>query len=162
MRVAYRTIMSAPLMLGSAVILSTAHAGTAREDCKNLPSHAQLQAQLDAAVAGDNGGLGNDIWATIVDRDGIVCQVAFSGEQLGDQWPGSRVISAQKANTAKAFSLEGVYPNASAIGVRRLPVISTGWCWNRVSCSESSLPIRSTRPWRTRARRKDSASRMIR
>jgi uncharacterized protein GlcG (DUF336 family) len=116
MRFAFSTIMSAPLMLGSALMLSAAHAGAARADCKNLPSHAQLKAQLAAAVAGDNGGLGNDIWATIVDRDGIVCQVAFSGEQLGDQWPGSRVISAQKANTANAFSLEGVYPNASAIG----------------------------------------------
>ncbi len=31
----------------------------------------------------------------------------FSGVRRGDQWPGSRVISAQKANTANAFSLEG-------------------------------------------------------
>jgi hypothetical protein len=31
--------------------------------------------------------------------------VTFSGEARGDQWPGSRVISAQKANTANAFSL---------------------------------------------------------
>jgi uncharacterized protein GlcG (DUF336 family) len=31
--------------------------------------------------------------------------VAFSGDDRGDQWPGSRVISAQKANTANAFSL---------------------------------------------------------
>jgi uncharacterized protein GlcG (DUF336 family) len=28
----------------------------------------------------------------------------FTGEDRGDQWPGSRVISAQKANTANAFS----------------------------------------------------------
>jgi hypothetical protein len=45
------------------------------------------------------------MWASIVDRDGLVCAVAFSGEDRGDQWPGSRVISAQKANTANAFSL---------------------------------------------------------
>jgi uncharacterized protein GlcG (DUF336 family) len=31
----------------------------------------------------------------------------FSGEHRGDQWPGSRAISAQKANTANAFSLDG-------------------------------------------------------
>jgi len=31
----------------------------------------------------------------------------FSGSTRGDQWPGSRVISAQKANTANAFSLPG-------------------------------------------------------
>ena len=46
------------------------------------------------------------MWATIVDRDGIVCVVAFSGNNRGAQWPGSRVISAQKANTANAFSLD--------------------------------------------------------
>jgi len=31
--------------------------------------------------------------------------VAFSGASRGSQWPGSRVISAQKANTANSFSL---------------------------------------------------------
>jgi uncharacterized protein GlcG (DUF336 family) len=51
-------------------------------------------------------GLNNQMWATIVDRDGIVCAVAFSGVNRGAQWPGSRVISAQKANTANAFSLD--------------------------------------------------------
>ena len=84
---------------------------------RHFLSAVDIQAQLAAVVGGGgNAGLGNDMWATIVDRDGIVCQVAFSGEQRGDQWPGSRVISAQKANTANAFSLEGVYPNATAIG----------------------------------------------
>jgi len=65
---------------------------------------ADLSAALSGALGG-NGGLGNDMWGTIVDRDGIVCAVAFSGGSRGDQWPGSRVISAQKANTANAFSL---------------------------------------------------------
>jgi uncharacterized protein GlcG (DUF336 family) len=32
--------------------------------------------------------------------------VAFSGVNRGAQWPGSRVISAQKANTANSFSLD--------------------------------------------------------
>jgi uncharacterized protein GlcG (DUF336 family) len=45
------------------------------------------------------------MWASVVDRDGIVCAVAFTGPDRGAQWPGSRVISAQKANTANAFSL---------------------------------------------------------
>jgi hypothetical protein len=47
------------------------------------------------------------MWATILDRKGIVVDVVFSGGTFGDQWPGSRVISAQKANTGNAFSLEG-------------------------------------------------------
>src|SRR5207247_9033331 len=38
--------------------------------------------------------------------DGVVCAVAFSGVNRGAQWPGSRVISAQKAKTANAFSLD--------------------------------------------------------
>ena len=46
------------------------------------------------------------MWATIVDRDGVVCAVAFSGKDRFSQWPGSRVISAQKANTANAFGLD--------------------------------------------------------
>ena len=45
---------------------------------------------------------------TIVNRDGVVCAVAFTGGDRGDQWPGSRVISAQKANTGNAFSLPGL------------------------------------------------------
>src|SRR2546429_8751003 len=48
----------------------------------------------------------NQMWATIVNRDGVVCGVAFSGVNRGAQWPGSRAISAQKANTATAFSLD--------------------------------------------------------
>jgi uncharacterized protein GlcG (DUF336 family) len=48
------------------------------------------------------------MWGTIVNRDGVVCAVAFTGGDRGDQWPGSRVISGQKANTANAFSLPGL------------------------------------------------------
>ncbi|MFY9938163.1 MAG: hypothetical protein WAK33_14895 [Silvibacterium sp.] len=75
--------------------------------CKQLPSHNALQAALVAAVnvQGGNGGFGLNMWGTVVNRDGVVCAVVFSGSNRGDQWPGSRVISAQKANTANAFSL---------------------------------------------------------
>lgn len=74
--------------------------------CGSLPGHSTLQAALAAALAAENSGLNNQMWATIVDRDGTVCAVAFSGTNRGAQWPGSRVISAQKANTANAFSLD--------------------------------------------------------
>ncbi len=80
-------------------------------NCEGLPSHTELQAALAAAVGSPpsgNGGFDLHMWATIVDRDGIVCAVAFTGNDRGDQWPGSRVISAQKANTANAFSLPGL------------------------------------------------------
>jgi uncharacterized protein GlcG (DUF336 family) len=67
-----------------------------------------LKQALDAAVAAETTGLDLHMWGTIVDRDGIVCAVAFSGADRGAQWPGSRVISGQKANAANAFSLDGL------------------------------------------------------
>jgi uncharacterized protein GlcG (DUF336 family) len=74
-------------------------------DCTDVPTNAELKRALVTAQAQKNGGLGFHMWATVVNRDGFVCAVAFSGTSRGDQWPGSRVISAQKANTANAFSL---------------------------------------------------------
>jgi len=74
--------------------------------CKDLPSWSTLKTALDAAVLTETSGLNNQMWATLVNRDGVVCAVAFSGTDRGAQWPGSRVISSQKANTANAFSLD--------------------------------------------------------
>src|SRR5436190_22502273 len=105
---------SVPCLTGLMVIGSLLTGGIARADddrssaCRDLPSHAALRAQLEAARAQANGGFNLDMWATVVNRDGVVCGVAFTGNNRGDQWPGSRVISAQKANTANAFSLPGL------------------------------------------------------
>ncbi len=76
--------------------------------CSALPDHATLKAALDSAVATETSGLDFNMWATVVNRDGVVCAVAFSGGDRGAQWPGSRAIAAQKANTANAFSLDGL------------------------------------------------------
>jgi uncharacterized protein GlcG (DUF336 family) len=73
-----------------------------------LPDHATVTTALRAVQEEENGGFGLHMWATILDRDGVVHVVTMSGEGRGDQWPGSRVISAQKANTANAFSLPGL------------------------------------------------------
>jgi uncharacterized protein GlcG (DUF336 family) len=80
----------------------------AQAACKELPSHQRLQTALAEAQALSNGGFGLNMWGTIVNRDGVVCAVAFTGTSRGSQWPGSRVISAQKANTANAFSLQNL------------------------------------------------------
>ena len=105
--------------------------------CDALPDHAALKIALDSAVAEEASGLDLHMWATIVDRDGKVCAVASSGEDRGAQWPGSRVISAQKANTANAFSLDGlalstanlfsaVQPGGSLYGLQfSNPVVTT-------------------------------------
>src|SRR3984885_14226577 len=71
--------------------------------CALLASHGALRSALVAAQMQTNGGFGLNMWGTVVNRDGIVCAVAFTGSARGDQWPGSRVISAQKANTANAL-----------------------------------------------------------
>ena len=93
-----------------AVLCSIASSGFAAPkddgpDCSGLPDHAALTAALAGVVGPGNTGLANDMWATTVNRDGQVCAVTFSGPDRHAQWPGSRVISAQKANTANAFSL---------------------------------------------------------
>ena len=103
-----------------------------------LPTHAQLTAALKVVVtAGNNGGFGLNMWATIVDRDGVVVAVSFSGNDRGDQWPGSRIISAQKANTANSFSLpnlalstanlySAVQPGGSLFGLQESNPVDTG------------------------------------
>ena len=107
------------------------------QSCQGVPTHAALRAALVAAQAQANGGLGFHMWGSIVDRDGIVCVVAFTGPDRGDQWPGSRVISAQKANTANAFSLpkfalstanlfSAVQPGQSLFGLQESNPVDTG------------------------------------
>ncbi|WP_120501503.1 heme-binding protein [Roseovarius sp. EL26] len=81
-------------------------------DCSDLPDHAALTEALKASTASTsetiNGGLELNMWVSLVNRDGEICAIAMTGDDRGDQWPGSRVISAQKANTANAFSLPGL------------------------------------------------------
>jgi uncharacterized protein GlcG (DUF336 family) len=82
--------------------------GSPSKLCAGLPGQAALKSALTMARHQSNGGFNLDMWGTIVNRDGVVCAVAFTGSDRGQQWPGSRVISAQKANTANAFSLPGL------------------------------------------------------
>jgi uncharacterized protein GlcG (DUF336 family) len=100
------------LLVSSAVValgfIGASGVASAQGSCKDLPGYAQLRAALIQATSDEASGLNNQMWGTIVDRDGVVCAVAFSGVDRGAQWPGSRVISAQKANTANAFSLPGL------------------------------------------------------
>jgi uncharacterized protein GlcG (DUF336 family) len=133
-------------MLTMLVVAGTLTAGTvwvsANDDgpnsnaCRGLPSHADLRAALKLAQGVANGGFSLDMWGTIVNRDGVVCAVAFTGDDRGDQWPGSRVISAQKANTANAFSLptlslstanlySAVQPGGSLFGLQESNPVST-------------------------------------
>jgi uncharacterized protein GlcG (DUF336 family) len=79
---------------------------SAGDACAGLPSAESLGRVLSQVVHADtNGGAGNEMWGSVVNRDGVVCALAFSGQDRGAQFPGSRVIAAAKANTANAFSL---------------------------------------------------------
>jgi uncharacterized protein GlcG (DUF336 family) len=71
-----------------------------------IVTHDGLQTALTTALSSTNGGLDFPMWATVVDREGVVVAVVYSGHAVDDQWLGSRAISAQKANTANAFSLD--------------------------------------------------------
>jgi uncharacterized protein GlcG (DUF336 family) len=99
-------LSSVKLASGAAIALCMAAMSPANAwDCSTVPGYGALKWALDMAHAQMNGGFGFNMWGTIVDRDGTVCAVAFTGSDRGEQWPGSRVISAQKAYTANAFSL---------------------------------------------------------
>ena len=94
----------------AAMVLSS-QAAFATNDC-NKVSRADLELAIDAADAATTGGYGLNMWLVMVDRTGEVCHVLNSsgvtGESTGNfQWLGSRVIAAQKAYTANAFSLDG-------------------------------------------------------
>ncbi len=59
-----------------------------------------------AASAGQKcGGFKNHFWAVVVNRQGVVCAVAFSGTYRDSQWLASRQIAAAKAFTANGLSL---------------------------------------------------------
>ena len=94
-----------PVLCALVPALAPAENSDVASACRDLPTHAQLKAALTHARNQTNGGFNLDMWGTVVNRDGVVCAVAFTGANRGSQWPGSRVISAQKANTANAFSL---------------------------------------------------------
>jgi len=77
-------------------------------DNTNCPVRQQaLKAGLITADANDSTGLNNHYWAVVVNREGVVCAVAFSGASRDSQWLLSRQIAAAKAFTANGLSLDG-------------------------------------------------------
>lgn len=127
-------VMLRSLLFISLIVSFEAFAGP-KNNCDLLPSHDALKKALVSARQAANGGFNLDMWGTIVDRSGVVCAVASTAE-LGNQWPGSRVISAQKANTANAFSLpnlalstanlySAVQPGGSLFGLQESNPVDT-------------------------------------
>ena len=121
--------------------------------------HTDLTNALTAAV-GDNGGLNFNMWATVVKTDGTVCAVSKTGDpgSITDIWLGSRVISAQKANTANAFSTDDlalstanlyspVQPGGSLYGLQHSNPVDTrvAYSGNSHRFGKSSDPMRNRR-----------------
>lgn len=88
--------------------------------CWDVSYETLKYAANEVVDAQTTGGFGLPSWATMVDETGKVCHVVSTGDTSGaasgnSQWLGSRVISAQKANTANAFSLNGVSISTGAL-----------------------------------------------
>lgn len=103
-----KKIINSLAILGSLTLASA----SATADCTDLnnaisggdPLHTKLSNAISPTPP--LAGLGFQMWATVVDSNGIVCAVANTDNTSNNaQWLGSRVISAQKANTANAFSI---------------------------------------------------------
>jgi uncharacterized protein GlcG (DUF336 family) len=120
--------------------------GRTPNGCASLPSQSQLKAALLSAVSTEMSGLNLQMWGTIVDRDGIVCAVAFSGVNRGAQWPGSRLISAQKANTANSFSLDSTSGIGNASGAPSGLALSTANLFSAVQPGGSLYGLQASNP----------------
>jgi uncharacterized protein GlcG (DUF336 family) len=129
---------------------TTSLGGFAANGCQSLPGYSALKTALDSAVVTETSGLNNQMWATIVDRDGIVCAVAFSGVNRGAQWPGSRAISAQKANTANSFSLDAS-SNSNGSGQPKGLALSTANLYSAVQPGGSLFGLQESNPVSTDA-----------
>lgn len=107
------------LVLGLLVTIGVFSSGTASAACSDV-SYSTLESAANTVYDANNtGGFHLNMWVTMVDETGKVCHVVTSGTKGvsagNSEWLGSRVISAQKANTANAFSLDGVSISSGAL-----------------------------------------------
>jgi uncharacterized protein GlcG (DUF336 family) len=80
-----------------------------------------LQSSVKPSGGPSNGGLDNNEWAAVVARDGTICAIAYSGHAVGDQWPASRGIAAEKAFTANGVSLKNMAMSTANLYAQSLP-----------------------------------------
>ncbi len=132
------TINAIKIICGMTIIAAANFASekALASSCDKLPKYEAFKKALGNSRKADNGGLNFDMWGSLVTRDGTICAVAFTGEKTGDQWLGSRVISAQKANTAISFNLPSfalstanlysiVQPGGFAFGIQESNPVDT-------------------------------------
>ena len=93
-------------MFAGAAFLAALTANAGSNDCTSLPNNTQLKKALIAARAAESSGLNAQEWATIVDRNGVVCAVAFTGANATTQMGIGRISSAMRANAGNAFAFD--------------------------------------------------------
>ena len=148
-KVVCKTAILAALLMFTHDFANAAGEKAGSDDCKSLPNYAALKGALDAATAAETSGLNNHMWATIVDKDGVVCAVAFSGVNRGSQWRASRAISAQKANTASSLSLDSSSSSAGS-GQPHGLALSTANLYSAVQPGGSLFGLQESNPVDTR------------
>lgn len=89
-------------------------------------THGQFRAALVSAANKDSTGLNNNCWGVVVNRQGEVCAVAYSGPSIGSQWLLSRQIAVAKVFTANGLSLDGAPVATAALYSWVLPVVPQG------------------------------------
>jgi len=107
--------MAVKTLLGVTLLILFVVKSEEPEGCSSLASWSEFRQVLREVVSEDNGGFGYNMYGSIVNRDGIVCQVVYSGENRGSQWPASRLIAASKASTANAFSMSELSQSTAAL-----------------------------------------------
>lgn len=103
---------------GAAFLAATAASAQNNNGCGNLPDYTQLKRMLLSARTAESSGQNAQQWATVVDRDGVVCAVAFTGTDRTAQLGIGRISSAMRANTANAFG----YDSSSASNGKGYPI----------------------------------------
>lgn len=99
----------------STAVIMLAFAGTARASGPRCPvTYEKLKAALVKADSDDSTGFNNHFWGVVVNHEGVVCAVAFSGPGTGAQWAASRQIAAAKAFTAYGLSLDTGNPTGTS------------------------------------------------
>jgi uncharacterized protein GlcG (DUF336 family) len=119
------SLMIVGIATSTALMAST----IANATCNDVSRSEFETAANTAATETDAFGFHLPMWATMVDETGKVCHVystdsgiANTGELAGNKaWLASRVISAQKANTANGFSLDALAISTGAVYVAILP-----------------------------------------
>lgn len=120
-----------PIAVIASIAMLTSHTASATNICNDV-DYPTFTAAVDQAYNETlQFGFQTGMWATLINKMGTVCHVysvgggsasAIGGANVGSRaWLGSRIISAQKANTANAFSLDSLAVSTGALSVAVYP-----------------------------------------